>query len=738
MSDFKQEKNDLGILPKIAKGIDDLSFVLAEEERLNTESLFRYGYVSRGSSSWVSAPSVSQDEVNRSRIKIQGRAFFPVYPAQSLDLNFEISVPPLENVSGTIDREDVFYLLGITSEVGAAQDPKLGQLEFSYRLKNEETEEEEIHQTLGENSRRMRAFIIGVLAPENLTPESFLDAIKLPSSETEAYQITVLKDGIEGWRVGGYHLWAVDENLVEAKAYPIFPQYVDILPVAKIRRKTVPFTPGGGDGGTETEIIDKILDPETSQEDRDLLISSRIMEILAGYQYSYRKTVVNLGLGPVASNPDAPGEPAIASNGSSLIANGQRIPFTDQAWTDEIFTARIVAENDGSDRALVSLALSQSVPPGTSFSQDLSRHKIFSLNGEDVSAQGRFTRLGQSGVLTWIAGDKQSSIQPGQTCLICPAINYPSGSGFKIPFKQVLRAWQKGQLLHIENIREAGLRDLDQYEKPLHNNPFIVMVGRERSALHYIYQDVVVQSSNTGVLAIPETARGCFAFIEGVQGRVDLPVVVVDRKNAPYRALIYHPPRLEENWQFELSHPNYQGSLTGIETVLNGSQVYTNPVCVLHTQGGGNAVHRGEASLRFIPVAKHLPLNEIGIPPYEAYGPIHLAGTPYPGPITYSSIPLSPASGLALPRLGQMITHVIESHHQYHYRSLRGRLMVDGATMGYRIPTLNHQYPCQVLVSFAVRKNEDIYLFIATHNSLGGASVEIDSSKNTAFDLFKL
>jgi hypothetical protein len=736
VNEFEQKENDLAVLPQ-PPGMDRVSVVLAEEERLNMKSAIRYAYVSRGSAAWLDPPTVEQDEQNPAKVTVQGRAFIPVYPSEFLQINVNLLVPPLEAVAGMIDREDVLYLVGLVSEVGADQDPALGQLTFNVLKTDEETQEEQISQTLGENSHRMRAFVAAILAPENLTIEALKQVLSYTDvNGNEAYHLAIAQDGETGFPLGLYHLWSIDDNWVEGRVYPIIPDYIDILPVAKIRRRTSGTT-GGNSGESQTEIIDQILNPDTSQEDVDFLVSDRLSRIISGFQYSYRRTVINLTLGPVSSNLNFPGETAISSNGSSAIANGQRISFTDQPWVDTLYTSIVIAENDGSDRALASVGLSQSVPPGTTFSENLDSHRIFNSEGEEASSTGRFSRLGQSGVLTWIAGEK-SLIRPGEKCYICPAIAYPAGSGINLPFRKVMRAWNRGQEIKEDNIRHGGNRDIEMYEQPKMEDPFLIISGQERSAIHYIYQDIVVQSSNTGVLRVPDQARGCFAFIEGMDGRIDKPVLTVPRRNAPYRALIYHPPRLEENWQFEISHPSYQGSLPGYESFLDGATIWSNPTCVLHTQGGGNSVHQGEASLRFVPVAKHLPRNENGVAAYHLKGPVHLAGTPYPGPITYRSIDLSPAPGLTLPRIGQPLQLAIDSYHQYHLRSLRGRLLVEGNTLGYRIPVLNHDYPCQIVVSFAVRKMDEVLLLVITSNNMGGTLVEVDSSKNTAFDLFKL
>jgi hypothetical protein len=91
------------------------------------------------------------------------------------------------------------------------------------------------------------------------------------------------------------------------------------------------------------------------------------------------------------------------------------------------------------------------------------------------------------------------------------------------------------------------------------------------------------------------------------------------------------------------------------------------------------------------------------------------------------------------PMVGQKLSLFIGAeHHFFSDRSIRGTVMVNDKPLGWRIPHLSHQSPCQGVISFLIKQDDKIRLFIACHNGLGGAIVTCDSSKSTAFDLFDL
>jgi len=128
-------------------------------------------------------------------------------------------------------------------------------------------------------------------------------------------------------------------------------------------------------------------------------------------------------------------------------------------------------------------------------------HRIFDLKGQNQTNLGRFTRL-QGSVIAWV-GSEGSTIKPGDECYLQPSIVYPGGSGFKIPFRSCEKIFVRGQELPKVNIREGGQNDIQQYESPAGNIPFIVITARERSGVLYIYQEIILTSSSEGILAVP-------------------------------------------------------------------------------------------------------------------------------------------------------------------------------------------------------------------------------------------
>jgi hypothetical protein len=732
---FVRKPNDAGVLPQ-APNFEQISVVLAEEQRLNNEILFQYIHVARGSAAWIDVPIVSAVAGETNSFRVQGKAFLPVYPSDGLQLDVNLKIPALRvSIGSVINREDYLYLVAFTCEVGAEHDPDLGKIAFSYRDVDDKTQEIQIKQMVGENSHRQRVFFIAMLSPEPITPETFKDLTAIPQNGDipAHHRFTVTRKGNIGFPLSDYQIWPIDENWVESKSYQLFPDFIDVLPICKIRRKAN-YSEGGYSGGDGIDIINVILDGSASTEDINTIQWKRLVDIFSGFSANYSRTVQNLALGTVPGNP-SPGESAVASNGTNMISNGQRIAFLDQAVTDNLSVIKVRAENDGTDRALVSISLRQSAPFGTYFSENLSEHRIYSIDGKDESALGRFTRLGNSGVLAWIANDN-SSLRPGSIAYCVPAICYPAGSGFRIPFRRCEKIWYAGTELLPENIREGGTSDIHEYEPPSGGQSIIAIMARERSGFLYAYEDVVVQSNASGLAAVPDLPGGCFAFIEGVPGRLDSPIVKTPRPNTAYRALVYRAPQPGDNWQFLFAYQKYQGLAE--KHLLDGAEIISDPIFIAHSQGGGNTVHRGEATFRFSPIAKYLPQASASRAP-ELYGPIHLASEPYPGPLTMRVLPIQPSAGLALPFLGQTINWennpilpIVGD------RTIEGKLTINGETMGFRLPNLSHDFVFQGVVAFTIKKGQEIRLLIITHDGIGGTSVSCDTSSGTAFDLFTM
>ena len=734
---FARKVNDAGVLPVPPMSFEQISVVLAEEQRLNNDILLKYICSARGTAGWIDLPVVTAVPGQLNSFRIQGKAFLPVYPSDGLGLDVSLKIPALKvSIGSVVNREDYLYLVAFTCEVSAEQDPDLGKIAFSYRDVNEQTQEVQIKQMIGENSHRQRVFFVAMLSPEPITPEIFRDLTAIPESGgvPAHHRFTVTRKTDIGFPINEYQVWPIDDNWVESKSYQVFPEPIDVLPICKIRRKAN-YSEGGYSGGDGVDIINIILDGSASTEDVNTIAWKRLVDLFSGFSANYSRTVQNLSLGTVPGNP-SPGESAIASNGTNMISNGQRIAFLDQAVTDNLSVLKVRAENDGNDRALISISLRQSAPFGTYFSENLSEHRIYSAtDGKDESALGRFTRLGNSGVLAWIANDN-SSIRPGSIAYCVPAICYPAGSGFRIPFRRCEKVWYAGTELLPENIREGGTNDIREYEPPAGGQSVMAVMARERSGLLYAYEDVVVQSNASGLVTVPDVPGGCFAFVEGVSGRLDAPVVKTPRANTAYRALVYRAPQPGDNWQFLFAYQKYQG--LGEKDLLDGAEIISDPVFIAHSQGGGNTVHRGEATFRFSPIAKYLPQASASRAP-ELYGPIHLASEPYPGPLTMRVLPLQPSAGLALPFLGQIINWeknpiapIVGD------RTIEGKLTIGGEMMGFRLPNLSHDFIFQGVVAFAIKKDKEIRLLIITHDGIGGTSVACDTSSGTAFDLFTM
>lgn len=738
-SPLDKKVNDLGLIYIPPTSQTDPRVPLAEEFSLGSDLATDFTRKSRIQRGWQTLPTFT---VAAPRILsiAGGRLISPVYPGV-LALETQISIPPLPSATNLVRQEDGVYFVAFSSEVGAAQDPLLGQQTFQY--KNQTTLQ--IDTITKENSRRRRAFWVLVCSTNSFDPATFISALSLQSNGDRSLNVVDVSD--VGVTSSGLQIYCKDPNLSLGSSYIIAADSVEILPVCRIRRLQNYAERGytwGLNGESPLSLDFSIL--RTATEDSTPLgirVRKRIYEIFSGKPGAgniYSRSVQNLTSGAVAGNPGRSGESAGSPNNSVCLANDQRITYTNQIWVQKNAVQVIVAANDGFGSALVQIPLNSSMPNGTRFSESRADHKLYSTDGTEQSSLGSFSNLGGQGALSWIA-DANSSIKPGNTVFAVPGVRFPAGSGFSIPFAQIEQVWLNSAGLSPTNIRRGDSEDLSAYEEPALNEKYIVVTGAERASLHYIYKKVVVVADVNGVAAIPNTELGCFAFIEGIAGRIDAPVYRGLNPNASYRALIYSPPRSLENWQFQMRYAEYQGTGALEPAFLDGAEVISAPSFWVHTQGGGNSVFQGDASVRFVPITMNLPVqtdsNRSGPPDYQFDAPIQLIGESYAGPITFRELPPTSGSGLALPSPGQKLRFTSYPG-EIHPRSLSIRLLGDDQPLGFRTPVLASRSSFQAVLAFAVRKQAEVRLVIATYNSIGGENVTIDLAAKTAVDTFRI
>lgn len=717
----------------------DLRVPLAEEETLAGEMQLQFAIKSRSTQGWGKFPSLVFTAARRLAIG-GGSAVLPVYPGK-LDLATTILLPSL--TSGlTIKRSDWIGVVAFAAEVTSEQDPILGQVTFRGRYPAQP--ELGIVQVTKENSTRLRAFWGIILSPDApVTPESFVAALNVVSGS----RILPITDTSEqGFSLGGMRFYARDPLLTQHN-YTVNPDMVSIVELCQVRRMQNYLERGYVHGFEEEGSLDVPIHvvstaPRIGAADIESLMRDRLRQIFSGKVgpgSAMNRTVQNLAATANGSNPGFPGEAAGAPNGSVCLPNDQRISFSNQAIVDRLGCQRIAnVANDGSGRPVITVALSTSAPVGTFFSANRLDHKIYSADGLEQSGSGSFTNAGS---LIW-TGDANSTIAPGQVAYVQPAIFYPAGSGFSIPMERIERWWLNNVELPANNLRVAASEDFDEYAEPVSGGEYFCVFGKERAAVHYLLRKVSVSSNASGVVQIPPDSRGCFAFIQGVEGlgspddpnRINRPVVSGLTPNTTYNALVYVAPRAADVWQFQMIYPEYQGTNEG--SFINGATIVSRPLFFAHSQGGGTSVYQGEADTRLSPISMYLPSVNTGIPAHQLNTQIQMIGEPYPGPLTMREIPLLPAPSLALPTTGQTLSTLPVSLPQS--RSLAFKITTGGQLMGFRTPALSTRGEYQAVVAFVIEKDGERRLLIITRNTAGGENCPLDSDQQTAFNTFRM
>lgn len=738
-SPYDRLSHDVGIKPIAPENSDDVRVPTAESWALQSEIVISLVQKNNRHRGWESIPKLSVTPP-RTLVMLGGKAIMPTYPGTiELPASYNLDLPILTGSSSSIVKESQkLYLIAFVAEVGEDQDPILGQVTFQYK----EIDTDAITTIQKENDRRYRVFWLYVLSRTEVTPQQIYESIALDADGVR--RLTINTKSSTGFTVGTLTFYAFDPNLADGKSYAVISNSLDTIPAFEIRRYQN-YTERGytygynGESALDKDINIGFIGNLVGLTDLDTQIWQRLnQEIFAGNPGKgsvFGRTIQNLTSGPVGGNPGYAGEAAASPNGSVAIANEQRISFTNQATLSRFAARSIQATNDGNGNALVIYVLN-SAPSGTRFSERASAHQVFAPDGTDITSLGRFQNLGGVGALNWIGGPNAGTyLLPGQTCIFCPGIEYPAGSGFNIPFIETEKVWVGGVEIHPDNIRNAG-EDLAAYEAPANSELYIAILGKERIALHYIYVHCTLTTNPQGILMIPGNARGKIAFIQGVSGRVDKPIISGLSPNTNYNCLLYYAPSAAEAWQFQFKYPFYEGSSNNDQLWLNGAEIISKPQFFIHTQGGGQSVFQGDGLLRFSPIAMHLPASSNITPSYAFNSPIQLMGESYLGPLTFREMPLLSGAGTIMPSPGQIVTTAATNNLQA--RGLRLSLSVGGLPIGFRSPILNNRSPFQSVFGFAVRKNGVTKLCILTRNGIGGETIIANADLGVGIDVYQL
>jgi len=740
-SPFSRQPNDIAVHSIEPARPSDPRVRLAPEDALQGWISAYLAFQSRASE-WAKV----QITVGTRSVTVNGDYLSKLYPSVLLSLANTINIPAIPNLSDIVKREERLYLVLFGAITGGDQDAVLGQVSFQYLDRNTNT----LTPTTKENAKRDRIYWALVLSPTALTAESFYQSLTqevIPANQeprlTGDRVLTVSNKTADGFVNGTQRIFALDPSLTQGATYPILQDFVEVTEVCRIVRQQNYLDRGYTFGNQGEEQFDAkyVIMPAALPKVRDIdsRIADRLIEIFSGKPgplSCYSRTVQNLTAGLVGGNPGRAGESAASPNGSVCLANDNRVSFSNQALLQRLGVQITTATPDGNGAAVVTAQLNTNSPPGTVFSEKPSDHRIFKADGTEQSELGQFINLGQSGALVWVAS-QNSTIQPGNIVYFVPGIQYPSGSGFDIPFEEVERTWRNGTPISAANIRSGHCGDLQAYEAPANNESYIAVFGKERAALHYIYKKVQVPVDSNGTALIPSAELGCFAFIEGATGRIDAPVKTGLTPNTMVNALVYYPPRSTESWQAQFRYCPYQGTSAVEPNFLDGAIVISKPYFWMTTQGGGNSVFQADSSIRYSPISMHLPLVENGIPCYRMDAAIRYYNEPNPGPsCTRPGAALSGA-GLAMPTPGMTLS-LVANPGIGSGKSLHAVLKSNGVTVGFRNPILNRQVIYQSIIAFLVRKGQEERLVIATFTGDGGDSVEFDSTQGCAFDTFRI
>jgi hypothetical protein len=482
----------------------------------------------------------------------------------------------------------------------------------------------------------------------------------------------------------------------------------------------------------EYSVASSVVNGET---DKNTLLRSTLKNLFSGSSGLRKKAVLNLIAGTVAGNLGRPGRPASSPNGSFCVANSQRISFLNAIVIQNEGTKVVTASTDGAGNALLTVGLDTSVPSDTIFSELASDHRVFDQYGVEQSQFGTFLNLGQSGSLIWQASSN-STIKPGQIAYINPAIRYPSGSGFDIPFDTIDRVWVAGSPIDQANIRMGHRNDLEAYESPV-SSDFFVVFDTGRAGILYILKKISVITSPLGTAVIPQSVRGNFAWIEGVSERIDSPVKTGLQPEATYNALVYHVPTAIENWQIQVSYTTYQGLGDQFSAYLNGAVVVSGPVCFATTQCGGSSVFVSDASIRHSAIGMRLPSVESDIDSYTLDAPIRLPDEKNPGSLTTREVVMIPGSNV-MPTPGTVLKFSQNSGIGSG-RNINGILQTrENFPLGFRSIDLYAKSPYLAIMAILIRKDGVNRILVATKTTRGTEDIALDSAQSVAFDLFEV
>ena len=652
-----------------------------------------------------------------------------------------IHLPALNDTAQAVSRYDRIYLLCFRAIVTAAIDPNL-VITFRWRdgSSNIITETKE-------NSQRIREYYALVWADSATDAASIWSA--LPATEGES--VLTVDKSVTGVTVGDFVLYPLDANLVNSATYTLVEgslELIDLLRVWRIQNTNQNGYHWGRLG--EADFAQRFhLQPSYGYvgegwQDWQSRLEESMYRLFKGDSLSDAPTddriVLNLVNGQVATTLDAPGIATASPNGSTALANGQRIVFTNREWKQQEYAVRLLSTDAGGGELQVTINFAGNSPSGAAFGVDAD-HKVFDSGGTDISALGTFSGSSGTGALTWTEnGGNPTGLSVGDPLYLNPGIIYPAGSGFPVAAKSLEAVYLGSTALDSDNVKDG---DITTYEDPANSESHIVIFDRARGE-SWIYKKFTVTSTGTGVAEAPSGATGHIAFISGPSapsGKQDKPAISGLSNGASYDLLCYHAPPGSEQWQFQFIQARY----TGLDNtaIPNGATIAARPIYFGNTQGGGNVSLGGDGLLSEEAIAFRLPMNS-DASAQDAYvfsEKIQLSGEPtLPADVTFRPLPDQIASGgIALPRPGQLLAVTASGGAQS--QGIAVGLEVSSVPLGVLKQKLSGDEQYQLIAGFVITKNSNFYFVVATLNAGAGSTsnaiaFDSDGPHYAAIDVF--
>lgn len=615
-----------------------------------------------------------------------------------------LAMPPLS--AGTaINRYDYIYLITMAIEVGAAQDANVN-LSFQWRSGTV------LQTVVRENTARVRSAYGLWVSQGEMTASAIATAIG--ASVTANFSSPTV--------YGSSRLYWVDSTFADGTTYALSGP-IEVISLARIWRLQNTLLNGYSWGA---ESLDNAIHIQPSYtyvgegwDNWPVRLQETIWQIMRGEALQNSPTqirsVYNLVNGQVGGNSQAPGNASTSPNGSPLLANEQRISFTNQAIAQTTGVVSLLTTDDGTGKSVASVAIASNSPVGTTFAA--SGHKLFNSAGADISSLGTFAIA--SGTLTWTATVAGTPVVESAVYLV-PAINYPSGSGLPV-CGAIERVYLASAVLSAANVRES---DITAYQEPANAETYIVIMNRANAAIRWIYKKFTVTSSNAGVVSLPAGSRGLIAWISGANapaGRQDKAVITGLSNSTSYDLLCYYAPPATEQWQFQLRSPAYAG--TKDLSYLSNALIETEAIAFAHSLGGGTTINPAasrpwpDGLLSNACIAWQLPkTSEPGsVRDYNLDAEIQYAAGFFNRLAPFAAIPFPGAEGqLASLQPGRSLTTT--SLASIYDQSLSLSLAIDGANAGVLKPALSNSKAYQLVIACGIVKNGEHRVLVLTCN----------------------